>query len=93
MASPNTDAEQLPIRLTTVSVVLHGLLAILKAKGLLVPADVTEIELFALDLARDHKGYTTSDPQVAGGHMEQDVRSFFSALITDNDTQPESEQS
>lgn len=92
MANPDTDAKQLPIRLITVSMVLQGLLALLKAKGLLSPSDVTEIELLALDLARDRENDATSDSHVTKGQMEQDVRSFFSAFMT-GDAQPGSEQS
>lgn len=92
MASPGADPEQLLIRLSTVSVVLHGLLARLTARGLLAPADVAEIEMFALALARDLRDHTASGPQVAGSRMEQDVHSFFSALMPDDEAQPGSEE-
>ena len=84
MASPGTDPEHLLMRLTTVSVVLQGLLARLTAKGLLAPAEVAEIELFALDLAHDLRDHAASGPQVAGAWLEQDVRSFFAALLPDD---------
>ena len=84
MASPDTNPEHLLTRLTTVSVALQGLLARLTAKGLLTPADVAEIELFALDLACDLRDHAASGPHVAGARLEQDVRSFFGALLPDD---------
>ena len=92
MASPNADLEHLLIRLSTVSVVLHGLLAHLTAIGLLAPADVADIERFALALARDFQDHTASGPQVAGSRMEQDVHSFFSVLMPDDDARPGAEE-
>lgn len=83
MASPGANPEHLLMRLTTVSVVLQGLLARLTARGLLAATDVAEIELFALDLARDLRDHAASGPQVAGARLEQDVRSFFAALLPD----------
>lgn len=85
MALPGTNPEHLLTRLTTVSVALQGLLHCLTTKGLLAPADVTEIELFALDLARDLRAHTASGPQVAGARLEEDVRSFFAALRPDDE--------
>ena len=84
MASPGTDTEHLLARLTTVSVVLHGLLHRLVAKGRLAPDDVAEIEAFALDLARGLRDHGASGPQVAGARLEEDVRSFFAALAPDD---------
>ena len=88
MASPGAAPEHLLTRLTTVSVVLHGLLHRLSAKGQLAPADVTEIEMFALDLARDLRDHTKSGPRLAGARLEEGVRSFFAALRPDDEPGP-----
>lgn len=87
MTFPGANPEHLLLRLTTVSVVLQGLLARLTAKGLLAPAEVAEIELFALDLACDLRDHAASGPQVAGARLEEDVHSFFAALLPDNEAE------
>ena len=83
-SSPGINPEHLLTRLTTASVVLQGLLARLTAKGVLAPAEVAEIKLFALNLARDLRDYAASGPQVGRAWLEQDVCSFFSALLPDD---------
>ena len=85
MVPPSVHPEHSPVRPTTTTLVVQGLLACLRAKGVLAPADLAQIEEFALDVARDLRDRGASGPQVAGARLEADVRSFFEALLPDEE--------
>lgn len=85
MASPGADPEHLLMRTATNTLVLQGLLACLRSKAVLAPADLIDIEDFALELARALRGHSATGAQVAGARLERDVRSFFAAFGPDDE--------
>ena len=89
MALLGAHPEHSPTRPTTTTLVVQGLLACLRSKGVLAPADLAEIEGFALDVARDLRDRAASGSQVAGARLEEDVRSFFAALLPDDEAGPQ----
>lgn len=87
MASLGANPEYLLMRLTTNTVVLQCLMRRLAVKGLLAPADLADIELSALELARDLRDHSASGAQVAGARLDRDVRAFFTILLSDDEAE------
>lgn len=80
MPSPIADARALVVQQTMNTLVLEALLACLRAKGTLTPADLAGIEGYALAFARRVRDRSAVGAREPGERLEQDVRAFFTTV-------------
>lgn len=77
MAAPGANLDHLLARMTTLALVLQGVLVELHR---LDPAAAARVRQFALDIAADLQAHGATGAQVGGDRVGTDIQAYFASL-------------
>ena len=78
MSNPEKlDIEIISIRQASLSVILHGIIDCMVARGIFNASDIATIRRYALDMATDLQNAAGSEARAAGIRIAEEVEAFI----------------
>jgi hypothetical protein len=74
------EQERITARVAAYGLILHGLLERLRLSGIIDDRDIDAIERFAVTIAGDLAEHGSTEAQVGGARIAEEVRRFVGAI-------------
>ena len=81
MPEPLSELNILLIRQASLSVVVHGLMDRMIARGLLDGSDIAAVRRYALDMTLDLQNAAGTEARATGIRIAEEVEAFFRVIV------------